>query len=383
MRQLRGRRSPRRPMAGAGSGLECLREFSTCMIGLEPRQGDNERARGGRTASPQAGQGVTSSAEPGPPVLPYGAPSVITAPMLEKVTVRKLWKSYGEVRALKGVSFSITEGEIFGLLGPNGAGKTTTVEIIEGLRKPDSGEVLIDGRPVRPGLDPELKQKIGVQLQEAQFYNKIKVQELLDLFGSYHRRALPVKELLELVGLEDKAKSYVEKLSGGQKRRLSLAVAIVNDPEIIFLDEPTTGLDPQARRRLWELIREMKAQRRTVLLTTHYIEEAESLCDRVGIIDLGELIALDTPENLIRASGLESAVTLGSTDGLDLDGLRALAGVRALKPLDRQRVRVETADVNLFLRELFRRFDNVIIERVERPNLEDVFLALTGKELRE
>ncbi len=303
--------------------------------------------------------------------------------MPEKVVVRELRKSYGEVEALKGVSFAIGEGEIFGLLGPNGAGKTTTVEIIEGLRKPDGGEVLIDGRPVRPGLDGELKERIGVQLQEAQFYDKIRVWELLDLFGSYHRRSLPVRELLELVGLEDKARSYVEKLSGGQKRRLSLAVALVNDPELVFLDEPTTGLDPQARRRLWELIKEMKARKRTVLLTTHYIEEAESLCDRVGIIDLGELIALDTPENLIKNSGLESAVTLGYAGELDLEGLRALAGVRALKASDRQRMRVETADVNLFLKELFQRFDNLSIERLERPNLEDVFLALTGKELRE
>ncbi|MCR4403863.1 MAG: ABC transporter ATP-binding protein [Candidatus Acetothermia bacterium] len=303
--------------------------------------------------------------------------------MPEKVTARGLWKSYGEVRALKGISFSIEEGEIFGLLGPNGAGKTTAVEIIEGLRRADSGEVIIDGERVRPGLNPEMKQKMGVQLQEAQFYDKIKVWELLDLFGSYHRRALPVRELLELVGLEDKANSHVEKLSGGQKRRLSLAAALVNDPELVFLDEPTTGLDPQARRRLWDLIKEMKAQRRTVLLTTHYIEEAESLCDRVGIIDLGQMVALDTPENLIRNSGLESAVTLSYAGELDLDGLKALAAVRALKPSDRQRVRVESTDVNLFLRELFRRFDDVAIERLERPNLEDVFLALTGKELRE
>jgi ABC-2 type transport system ATP-binding protein len=310
-------------------------------------------------------------------------PSDITAMMREKVVVRELWKSYGQVQALKGISFSIAEGEIFGLLGPNGAGKTTTVEIIEGLRRPDKGEVLIDGQLVKPGLSPELKQRIGVQLQEAQFYDKIRVWELLDLFGSYHRRALPVKELLELVGLEDKARSYVEQLSGGQKRRLSLAAALVNDPELIFLDEPTTGLDPQARRRLWELIAQMKAQRRTVLLTTHYIEEAEFLCDRVGIIDLGELIALGTPEDLIRTSGLESAVTLSYAGELDLEGLKALPGVQAIKPLDRQRVRVETADVNLFLQELFQKFDDLTIERLERPNLEDVFLALTGKELRE
>ena len=302
---------------------------------------------------------------------------------MDKVVVRELWKNYGEVQALKGVSFSIEEGEIFGLLGPNGAGKTTTVEIIEGLREPDGGEVLIDGRPVRPGLNSELKERMGVQLQEAQFYDKIRVWELLDLFGSYHRRALPVRELLELVGLEDKARSYVEKLSGGQKRRLSLAVALVNDPELVFLDEPTTGLDPQARRRLWELIKRMKAQNRTVLLTTHYIEEAESLCDRVGIIDLGELIALDTPQSLIQGSGLENAVTLSHDGQLDLEALRGTAAVQALKVEGERRVRVQTADVNLFLKELFTRFDHVSIERLERPNLEDVFLALTGKELRE
>jgi len=302
---------------------------------------------------------------------------------MSKIVIRDLRKSYGPVQALKGLSFSIEEGEIFGLLGPNGAGKTTTVEIIEGLRKPDSGEVLIDSRPVKPGLDDELKQKMGVQLQEAHFPDKIKVWELLDLYGSYYRRALPVGELLELVGLEGKAKSYIEKLSGGQRRRLSLAVALVNDPELVFLDEPTTGLDPQARRRLWGLIGGMKAQGRTVVLTTHYIEEAEALCDRVGIIDLGELIALDTPESLIKNSGLESAVTLSCDGGIDLALLQAMEGVRALKEQDERRVRVEVADVNRFLRELFRKFEDVTIERLERPNLEDVFLALTGKELRE
>jgi ABC-2 type transport system ATP-binding protein len=302
---------------------------------------------------------------------------------MEKIIVRELRKSYGEVQALKGISFSIEEGEIFGLLGPNGAGKTTTIEIIEGLREQDRGEVLIDGYPVETGLDNGLKQRMGIQLQEAHFPDKIRVWELLDLYGSYYRRALPVKELLKLVGLEGKAKSFIEELSGGQKRRLSLAVALVNDPELVFLDEPTTGLDPQARRRLWELIREMKSQGRTVVLTTHYIEEAESLCDRVGIIDLGELIALDTPESLIKNSGLESAVMLSYDGELDLELLQTMGGVQALKEQDERRIRVEVADVNRFLRELFREFDNVTIERLERPNLEDVFLALTGKELRE
>jgi len=302
---------------------------------------------------------------------------------MSKIIIRELRKSYGQVQALKGIGFSIEEAESFGLLGPNGAGKTTTVEIIEGLRKQDEGEVLIDSHPVESGLEDELKQKMGVQLQEAHFPDKLKVWELLDLYRSYYRRALPVKELLKLVGLEEKAGSYIEKLSGGQRRRLSLAVALVNDPELVFLDEPTTGLDPQARRRLWDLIREMKAQGRTVLLTTHYIEEAEALCDRVGIIDLGELIALDTPDSLIKNSGLESAVELSYDGLLDLELLRTLKGVRALKDQDEQRIRVEIVDVNRFLRELFKRFDNVTIERLERPNLEDVFLALTGKELRE
>ncbi|MFQ6117814.1 MAG: ABC transporter ATP-binding protein [Candidatus Bipolaricaulia bacterium] len=302
---------------------------------------------------------------------------------MEKIVVRELRKSYGQVQALKGVSLSIEEGEIFGLLGPNGAGKTTTIEIIEGLRRQDSGKVLIDGRPIGRGLDDELKQKMGVQLQEGHFPDRLKVWELLDLYGSYYRQALPVRELLELVGLTEKAKSYIEKLSGGQRRRLSLAVALANDPELVFLDEPTTGLDPQARRRLWELIGGMKAQGRTVILTTHYIEEAEALCDRVGIIDLGELIALDAPESLIKNSGLESAVELHYDGELDLEVLRAMGGIRAIKEQDERRIRVEIADVNGFLKELFQRFDNVSIERLERPNLEDVFLALTGRELRE
>ena len=305
---------------------------------------------------------------------------------MEKIVVHELRKSYGAVQALRGVSFTVREGEVFGLLGPNGAGKTTTVEIIEGLRKQDSGEVLIDGRRVRPGLDDELKRKLGVQLQEARFPDKLKVRELLGLYTSYYRRpSAAVGELLELVGLTEKAGSLIEKLSGGQKRRLSLAVALAGDPELVFLDEPTTGLDPQGRRQLWELIRAMKAQGRTVILTTHYIEEAEALCDRVGIIDLGELIALGPPQDLIEESGLESTVTLRyDHDGeLDLEALRGLPGVRALKEQDEGRLRVETTDVDRFLRELFRRFPEVEIERLQRPNLEDVFLALTGRELRE
>lgn len=302
---------------------------------------------------------------------------------MEKIVVQDLRKSYGQVQALQGVSFSIQEGEIFGLLGPNGAGKTTTVEIIEGLRKGDGGEVLIDGRPVRPGLDDELKQQIGVQLQETNFPDKIRVRELLNLYGGYYRLPLPVGDLQRSVGLEDKAGSYVEKLSGGQKRRLSLAVALVNDPQLVFLDEPTTGLDPQARRRLWDLIEEMKVGGRTVLLTTHYIEEAEFLCDQVGIIDLGRLIALDSPQNLIRDSGLESAVTLNYESDLNLDALKTLEGIEALTDLHQGKIRVRTKDVNSLLKQLFEQFANLSIDRLERPDLEDVFLVLTGRELRE
>jgi len=228
---------------------------------------------------------------------------------LDKVIIKidSLVKQYGKLEAVKGISFDVYEGEIFGLLGPNGAGKSTTLEIIETLRPKTSGTIIVDGY----NLDENptvIKQMIGVQLQSSGFYPGLNLIEIIQLFnGLYNRKANPL-ELLKLVDLEDKAKSKYKELSGGQQQRFSLAVTLINDPKIIFLDEPSTGLDPQARRNLWDLIKKIQASGTTVIITTHYMEEAEYLCNRVAIIDEGKIIAVDTPDKLIDqliASGFE------------------------------------------------------------------------------
>ena len=214
------------------------------------------------------------------------------------VSVRDLRKRYGEIEAVAGVSFDVDEGEIFALLGPNGAGKTTTIEILEGLRDADSGSAVvagIDATRDKVGV----KERIGVQLQSSAFPENFLTKEIVDLFALFYGRRVDALALLREVGLEDKAKQRSEKLSGGQRQRLSIAVAMVNEPRVLFLDEPTTGLDPQARRNLWELIRAIRARGTTVFLTTHYLDEAEVLCDRVAIMDAGRVIALDSPRALI------------------------------------------------------------------------------------
>jgi ABC-2 type transport system ATP-binding protein len=216
------------------------------------------------------------------------------------IQVSDLHVRYNDVRAVDGLSLSIARGEIFGLLGPNGAGKTTTLACIEGLRRPDQGSVLVAGREI--AHDPGVKRKLGVQLQTSAMFTELRVTELLELYAALYEIYLSkaeLEQLLERFGLAQKARARAEQLSGGQQQRLALALAVVNNPEIVLLDEPTTGLDPQARRGVWALIRRMKAEGRTVLLTTHSMEEAQELCDRVGIIDTGRLIALDTPQALI------------------------------------------------------------------------------------
>lgn len=214
------------------------------------------------------------------------------------ITVNNLVKNYGEVAAVRGISFDVIEGEIFGLLGPNGAGKSTTLEIIETLREKTSGEVLVNGFNLDQQPD-EIKKIIGVQLQTSGFYPSLNLLELIQLFCGLYNREVDGMELLDLVNLKEKAKAQVKQLSGGQKQRFSIATTLINQPKIIFLDEPTTGLDPQARRSLWELIKGIRAKGTTVIITTHYMDEAEVLCDRVAIIDSGKIIALDTPEKLI------------------------------------------------------------------------------------
>ena len=242
-----------------------------------------------------------------------------------------LVKRYGDLTAVDGVSFAVDEGEVFGILGPNGAGKTTTLEMIEGMRPIDSGQAMIDGVDV--SADPrEVKRRIGIQLQASAFFDELTLVELLHLFGQLYEREVDEMALLELVDLTEKAKSQVRTLSGGQKQRFSIASALVNDPRVLFLDEPTTGLDPQARRHMWGLVRAIRESGHTVVLTTHYMEEAEELCDRVAIMDRGRIIALDTPQRLVDA----------------------LVG---------------------------RGFTKTRVERL--ANLEDVFIDLTGHELRE
>jgi ABC-2 type transport system ATP-binding protein len=214
------------------------------------------------------------------------------------ISVKNLHKKYGEFEAVKGISFDVYEGEIFGLLGPNGAGKSTTLEIIETLREKTSGEVWVNGFNL--DKDPsEIKKIIGVQLQTSGYYPNLNLTELLQLFGGLYNRKIEAKEFLELVNLTDKAKAKYKQLSGGQKQRFSIATTLINQPKIIFLDEPTTGLDPQARRNLWELVKQIRLRGTTVIITTHYMDEAEILCDRVAIIDAGKIISLGAPDKLI------------------------------------------------------------------------------------
>lgn len=223
------------------------------------------------------------------------------------ISVKNLVKNYGNFQAVKGVSFDVYEGEIFGLLGPNGAGKSTTLEIIETLREKTSGEVVVDGFDLdkQPG---EIKKIIGVQLQTSGYYPGLNLVQLIELFSGLYNKDVAPMELLESVNLKEKAKAKFKDLSGGQKQRFSVATTLINEPRIIFLDEPTTGLDPQARRSLWELIKDIKKRGTTVIITTHYMDEAEYLCDRIAIIDAGKIIALDTPDKMVDdlvASGFE------------------------------------------------------------------------------
>jgi ABC-2 type transport system ATP-binding protein len=214
------------------------------------------------------------------------------------ISVDELVKNYGAFEAVKGISFNVYEGEIFGLLGPNGAGKSTTLEIIETLRKKTSGKIVVDGFDL--DKDPnEIKKIIGVQLQTSGFYPSLNLVELIDLFAGLYNTKVDPLELLDLVNLRDKAKNKVKELSGGQKQRFSIATTLINDPKIVFLDEPTTGLDPQARRNLWDLIRSIRSKGTTIIITTHYMDEAEFLCDRVAIVDSGKIVALSSPDKLI------------------------------------------------------------------------------------
>jgi ABC-2 type transport system ATP-binding protein len=299
--------------------------------------------------------------------------------------VKGIRKAYPRVVAVDGLDLEVVRGEVFGLLGPNGAGKTTTLEIIEGLTPADDGEIEILGRNwAKHGR--EIRSRIGVQLQSTSLYNKIKPREALALFGSYYPRRRSPEELLDLVQLADKAEAYYTTLSGGQMQRLALALALVNDPELVFLDEPTTGLDPQARRSLWDVVRRIRAEGRTVILTTHYMDEAEALCDRLAIMDHGRVLTAGTPLGLIQQLAIPSVVEL-AFDGPapDPSVLAGELGQAVTSKADRWEL--PTHDPKAFLPALLEATERLAVPytqiHVRRASLEDVFLHLTGRSLRD
>jgi len=302
--------------------------------------------------------------------------------------VRALRKVYQDVVAVSGLDLDVPPGECFGLLGPNGAGKTTTFELCEGLTARDSGEVEVLG--MRWETDARaLKQRLGIQLQETQLSDKLTVDETVRLFRSFFDKGPTPERVIALVQLEEKRRSRVGTLSGGQKQRLALACALVGDPEILFLDEPTTGLDPQARRQLWELIEEFKRAGRTILLTTHYMDEAERLCERVAIMDHGKIIALGSPRELVASIGVEHVLEFSADNAaqrLDLAELRALEGVRDAQ-VENGAVRMQVTALHravpALLAELGRRDVKLTELRTHSATLEDVFVTLTGRHLRD
>ena len=310
---------------------------------------------------------------------------------MSAISCRSLVKRYGDVVAVAGLDLAVAAGECFGLLGPNGAGKTTTIEILEGLTEPDAGDVELLGMRWRGGADGRaLRERLGIQLQETQLADKLTVEETVRLFRSFYRRSHTVDEVLALVGLEEKRRSWVNKLSGGQKQRLAVACALVSRPELLFLDEPTTGLDPQSRRQLWEVVRRFRAAGGTVLLTTHYMEEAERLCDRVAIMDHGKVIALGTPRELIASLGAEHVVEFALADGAAPAGLEAelaaLPGVQGVRAAA-GRVALTVSEVHravpALLAALQRRGAELALLTTHHATLEDVFVALTGRQLRD
>ncbi|MFL5641467.1 MAG: ATP-binding cassette domain-containing protein [Chloroflexota bacterium] len=308
--------------------------------------------------------------------------SVATAPVVD---VRGLIKRYGDIVAVDGIDFQVAPGEIFGLLGPNGAGKTTTVEILEGLRAPDGGQAMVLGVDVAIHAD-EVKPRIGISLQTATMYPKLTVTEVIDLFRSFYRTSRPTGELIDLLGLGERRDARTKELSGGQQQRLAVALALVNDPELVFLDEPTTGLDPAARRTLWDIVRDLKAAGRSVLLTTHYLEEAEILCDRIAIMDHGHILELGTVDDLISKRFTERAVRFDRLEGVAAAELGGLPGVTSVKE-DDDEVLLYTSDVGPTIGALLAMTESRGLEpkdlAIRRPSLEDVFLDLTGRALRD
>jgi len=302
------------------------------------------------------------------------------------LVIHELRKSFADVVAVNGLNLEVKRGECFGLLGPNGAGKTTTIEICEGLISPDAGTVQVLGHSWRDYAD-ELRQRIGIQLQETQFPEKLTVEEVISLFRSFFCQGLTVQQAITMVQLAEKRKSRVGGLSGGQKQRLAMACALVGEPELLFLDEPTTGLDPQARRNLWNLVSQLRAEGRTIILTTHYMDEAERLCDRVAVMDYGRIIALGAPSELIASIGGEQIVefAIGASAPLNTAMLTGKQGIKSH--------RVHAGLHQLFVSELHttvpRIFESLAAQgldltefRTHSATLEDVFVSLTGRNLR-
>jgi ABC-2 type transport system ATP-binding protein len=301
----------------------------------------------------------------------------------------RLVKRYPDVVAVDGLDLEVRRGECFGLLGPNGAGKTTTVEIFEGLTKPDEGTVEILGQRWATGQDQAIRSRLGIQLQESELPPKLTVFESTRLFRSFYDKGREIEEVIRLVELEEKRDTRFEKLSGGQKQRLSLATALVGEPELLFLDEPTTGLDPQARLKIWEIVAEFRLQGGTVLLTTHYMEEAARLCNRVAIVDHGKVIAHGAPQELVASMGADQIVEFSTARELDSGAtarITELPGVTGRSP-SRGSTVLTVSDIGAALPALFAEIAQQDLGLVEltthQPTLEDVFVSLTGRHLRE
>lgn len=295
----------------------------------------------------------------------------------EIIKAEGLGKRYGQIQAIKEISFEVKKGEIFGIVGPNGAGKTTTIEIMEGLRIQDEGSVKIFG------LDPlkdrdELKEIIGVQLQKTAIFDRIKVKEAISFFASLYKKSQSSDYILKLFSLEERKNSHIKHLSGGEHQRLSVALAFVNDPKILFLDEPTTGMDPNARRDMWDIIEMGRKEGKTMILTTHYMEEAEKLCDKVAIIDNGRIIAMDRPKELIRSLDVPKRIEFKLRDEGNFEKIEKIEGILEIKK-DGNELIIYTREPSKVLSEIFS--DNLEIEglKVSDANLEDVFIKLTGR----
>ncbi len=303
--------------------------------------------------------------------------------MHEVIWVEGLHKTYGAIKAVDGVDLIVEEGEIFGMVGPNGAGKTTTIECIEGLRTPDSGKITVLGMdPQKQGSD--LYELIGMQLQGSSLYPHIKVGEALELFSSFYSHPAPKDELLERLGLSEKENVYFSKLSGGQKQRLFICLALINKPQLVFFDELTTGLDPQARRATWDLVRGVREQGHTVFLTTHFMDEAENLCDRVAVMDHGKIVALGKPSDLIEQYAHETRIRLPQSLKKETDWLSAIRGVNSVE-VSEDFTLINFNNENIV--ELLQLLDQHGISlkglHIQQSSLEDVFLSLTGNEMRD